>query len=668
MRKKSKQFFSLFMMTLLLGSLFSSSAMAKGDRPEKLDSRSAFQTDAGIQSLTALTLKESLTPEDGGSWTSVYGNMTSGYTMLLSGTTDETVYLDVESLTASPALKDGNYPFYLDPVRVPAEFWTYWADLGVDENAAVETWEAVMWQIINGELPIFYLRVSSTGSQLIDGLAWQTQQAVLPARVSADYPLHTYNFEGLVGSENVVVGITYTRGVTPLLRIGGEEPEEIIIDGCGYVDVTIHLENVYNLYAVDLSLTFDKNYVEVVDRLTDEGVNPGVNLMPIAPWDDPTTAYTVRNLADNSAGTIRFIASLLNTQAPITGGMDVATIRLRAKDLGESKLSITGMMLSDRDGYLVGVPLTTPIEYPVTTQFTAAGGLNLGIIRLNPTTVRLSWPAKTTDEVETFTLHRSTLPYFTPGTSTVYQTITNNGTVATFDDPVLGNVDINYFYTMQITCGSGLVSPYAWQVGKFEYTLYETNTTDFTWIGFVLENPAILDSQDIADHVEDNIYSGQVLVKTISRWNANGQSTTTYNHTNGTSIFPVSVKYPYRIEIDIVEPVTTNNTVIWAQVGRLPVITENTYTLYETNTTDFSWILQPLDKVAISNTIQLADDIRANSNAPVNVSAIGRWNGTGQSVTSINTPIGGTTSFTTRFGYPYRIEVDVVSGSTVTWP
>jgi len=270
MRKKSKQLFSLLVITLLLGSVLSSSAMAKGDRPEKLDSRSISQTNAGVQSLTALTLKESLTPEDGGSWTTVYGNLTSGYTMLLSETEGETVYLDIESSTASPALKVGDYPFYLDPVRVPAEFWTYWEGEGVDKNAAAGTWQALMWQIINGELPIFYLRVSSTGSQLIDGLAWQTQGLVMPARVSADYPLHTYNFGGQVedvdsNTQYLVIGITYTRVVTPSLWKGGvelvpyidvEEPgTPIVIDGCGYVEVTIRLENVYNLYAVDLSFT-----------------------------------------------------------------------------------------------------------------------------------------------------------------------------------------------------------------------------------------------------------------------------------------------------------------------------------------------------------------------------------------------------------------------------
>ncbi len=689
MRKKSKQFFSLFMMTLLLGSLFSSSAMAKGDRPEKLDSRSTFQADAGIQSLTALTLKESLTPEDEGSWTSVYGNMTSGYTMLLSGTADEIVYLDVESLTASPDLKPGDYPFYLDPVRVPAEFWTYWEGQGVVDGAT--SWQGVMWQIINGDLPIFYLRVSSTGSQLIDGLAWQTQELVMPARVSGDYPLHTYNFGGQVedvdsNTQYLVIGITYTRAVTPSLWKDGvelvpyidvEQPgTPIVIDGCGYVDVTIHLENVYNLYAVDLSLTFDPNFVEVVDRLTDEIANPGINLQPLAPWDSPATAYTVSNLADNGAGTIRFIASLLNTEAPITGSLDVATIRLRAKDLGESMLSITGMELSDRDGYLVGLPLTAPVEYPVTTQFTAAGGLDLGITRLDASTVQLNWPAQITDEVETFTLHRSTLPYFTPDASTIYQTIANNGTVATYNDPVLGNVVDNYFYTMQITCDSGLESPYAWQVGKFEYELWETATNDFNWIGLVLDvEPDWTKAAALAQHIQNNSVNSlglPVSVRSVSQWlpQSQGYSTSIFIPFP-TNNFDVDLKSAYRIVIDIAPGAgIEQSTIIWAQVGRLPVIEQDTYTLYETATTSFNWILQPLDRTGISKAAGLASDVVNNSSGAVSVPSVSYYSGLSQSFITFNTSLPFANNFATRFGYPYRISINVIDDNmnSVTYP
>lgn len=659
MRKIKRTILTLLLVTLL-GSLLSGSALAK-----EIGTGGKVKLDGGtVQYGTEMSLRESLTPSDPASWTPVYGNLANGYTMVLSGTVGETVYLDVASINPAPA--NGDYPFYLDPVRVPANFWNYWALEGVVAGAT--DWQGVMWEIINGDLPIFYLRVSDTGSQLIDGLAWQTQQMVLPARVSADYPLYTYNFEGLVGSENVVVGITYTHEVIPSLRIGGVEPEEIVIDGCGYVDVTIHLENVYNLYAVDLSLTFDQNFVEVVDQLTDEIANPGVNLLPIEPWDDPATAYTVSNQANNSTGTIRFIASLLNTQAPITGGLDVATIRLRAKDLGESKLSITGMELSDRDGYLVGVPLTTPVEYPVTTQFTAAGGLDLGITRLDASTVQLNWPAKSTALVQSYTLHRSTLPYFTPGTGTVYQTLTNDGSTATFNDPVLGNVVDNYFYTMQITCSSGLVSPYAWQVGKFEYMMYELfDNTDFTWVGLVLETEeSLTHASDLVDHIEQNS-NGTVTVTTVTEW-TQGQNFSLYRPSNptGTFDFPLSIGRPYRVEINISG--VTNGDVIWAQVGKLPPIDVFSYKLYELfDNTDFTWVLIPLNLYDITTASLLANHVISNSAPTVEVTTIVNWTGSSQNNTLYRYS-SGTVDFLTRFGYPYRLEINVTSGTYSIWP
>ncbi len=698
MRKKSEQFFSLLIITLLLGSLISSSAMAKGDRPVRLDSRGTFQTEAGIQSTTEMTLQEST---DQSVWTDVYGNATTGYTMILDPA-NQYEYLDVSSITPEPA--DGDYPFVLDPVRVPAGFYEYWALKGVVETATAGTWQAYMWEIINGDLPMFYLRVSGTSYDLIDGLMYamaaDPNLVTDKLKVNGDYPLHTYNFEGTIGTETFVIGITFTRAVTPSLRIDGTEIETLVIDGCGYVDVTIHLENVYNLYAVDLSLTFDPLYVEVVDRLTDEIANPGINLLPIAPWDNPTTAYTVKNIAYNEdepgtpsvdeAGTIRFIASLLNTQAPITGGLDVATIRLRAKALGESMLSITGMELSDRDGYLVGVPLTTAISYPVTTQFTADGGLDLGIIRLDNAKVRLSWPKQAMDAGVEYNLYRSTLPYFgitDPEVVEMNDTyFVENMDTVTFDDQVLGRVgpenpeepepDNNYFYAygLQIVCSNEFTSPLSDQVGKIEYELWETATNDFNWIGLVLDvDPDWTSASALAQHIQNNSINANgypVSVRVVSQWDPIGQTFGSYSTIPFPSgNFSVFLKSAYRIVINVSPNSTIEQaSIIWAQVGRLPVIEPDTYTLYETATTSFNWILQPLDKTEINTASGLASDIVNNSSGTVLINSVSKWDPIGQSFANYSTIPFPSGNFATRFGYPYRITIRVNSGSSVTYP
>ena len=100
-------------------------------------------------------------------------------------------------------------PFYLEPVDeiLNPGFWSYWIDKGVVENAT--GWRAFMWDIINGELPMFYLKWDGDDYKLIDGLQYQLFLAGItgytgnePLRISGDYPHGTYGFSGFVKSDN----------------------------------------------------------------------------------------------------------------------------------------------------------------------------------------------------------------------------------------------------------------------------------------------------------------------------------------------------------------------------------------------------------------------------------------------------------------------------------
>jgi hypothetical protein len=607
------------------------------------------------QNVVCLTLKES--NDDQVTWETLEGDLCSGYIMPLA-LANPYEYIDVDTLVGSIE-NDGDYPFYLDEDNVPDDFFHYWAEKGVTATAALD-WQIAMWKIITGQEPMFYLRVTGTEYDLIDGYSYLTKGSTTEdkLKVNGDYPLGHYTFEGTVDGNYMVVEMNFTRVAT--VTLGGGP---FVIDGCGYLDLYIYLEDVTNLYALDVSLEFDPEFVEVVDL---DSVASGINLEAVIDEELGFDAsYFAFNEADNTTGTIRFTATQLNPAEPATGSGNVAKIRLRAKSLGESYITMTEATLSDRDGYLVGLPVELGSEM-ITTQFSESNAsLDLGIIRLNPTTVQLQWPDQSVEAVTSYTLHRSTLPYFTPGSGTVYRTITNNGSVATFDDEVLGNVEYNYFYTMQITCGSGLESPYAWQVGKFEYTLYETNTTDFTWVGLVLDiQPNLVTAQDLADHIESNSY-GEVTVKTVSEWNAQPQGYTVFYNEYSFGDFTLSLKYPYQIEIEL--PNTTNSTTIWAQVGPLPQITSDDYQLYDTNTTDFTWILQPLDYVNINSTNALAVDIENKAGVGTEVWSVSEWNGDAQQFTIYlhQYEYG---NFPTRFGYPYQLEVNLTTGNFVTWP
>jgi hypothetical protein len=487
--------------------------------------------------------------------------------------------------------------------------------------------------------------------------------------VDGDYPLHTYNYQGtltFVGgtTQTLVVGISFTHQATAELWIAAAEASTIVIDGCGYVDVTIRLNNVEDdLYALDLGLTFDKSMVEVVDM---DAVAAGVNLVPVAPW----AAHVVSNQADNAAGTIQFISSLYNSETPMNGSFDVATIRLRAKGLGASTIAFTRAELSDRDGYLVGAPViyggpNVDLSYPVTTQFTTAGGLDLLISRVDAETVRLSWPINSMDTVSSYKLYRSSIPYFTPVSGTEYQVITNDGTSTTasfLDDDNLGTFVNHNFYSLKVACVNGFESPASWQVGKYENRLFETSRTDYTWVGVVLELPSVSNTLDLSSHIQQNS-SNTVAVRSVRIWNNVSQTLSLYLNDPEEDQASVLVNYPYQVEIDIAG--TTNGSLIWDQVGRLPEITTDTYTLRETSRTDYSWVLQPLYMTSIHDTDMLIYDIENNTSGPLTVRSVRIWNGLAQTY-SLYLP--GEDSGVTSFGMPYQVDVDIVGSNPVTWP
>jgi hypothetical protein len=282
---------------------------------------------------------------------------------------------------------------------------------------------------------------------------------------------------------------------------------------------------------------------------------------------------------------------------------------------------------------------------------------------LNTSQVQLSWPAHTAG-VNNYHLYRSSLPYFFAA-DPAYQVIANPGSgTVSFNDSVLGNVTTNYFYTLRAECSTGGKSATSVQVGKFEYQLNETEDTDYSWIALPLNASGINMASNLANHIQSNS-NGAVNVLSVSKWNPISQSIEAYDHIWSFGDFNVFIKFPYRIEVDI--PATTSGSVIWAQVGSLPTITYDTYQLYETADTDFTWIMQPLEMTSVTTARYLATNIQNNASAPVAVLTIGQWNNTGQSIEAYDHQYG-FGNFPTRFGYPYRIEVNVNTGVSVTWP
>ena len=59
-----------------------------------------------------------------------------------------------------------------------------------------------MWQIINGDLPVFYLKVEAGSYMLVDGLSHQLNPAVDEyLRINGNYWPGVYSFTGTVTDE-----------------------------------------------------------------------------------------------------------------------------------------------------------------------------------------------------------------------------------------------------------------------------------------------------------------------------------------------------------------------------------------------------------------------------------------------------------------------------------
>ncbi|NCP16619.1 hypothetical protein GW866_06205 [bacterium] len=111
--------------------------------------------------------------------------------------------------------------------------------------------------------------------------------------------------------------------------------------------IAIVIENVQNLYGVEIHLAFDPNVIQVEDA------NPaweGVQIEPAAWLQD---GFVAVNRADNSRGRIDFAATLLNPALPVSGDQAVAEITFRGRQAGVSALSFEAAILSTRQAEVI---------------------------------------------------------------------------------------------------------------------------------------------------------------------------------------------------------------------------------------------------------------------------------------------------------------------------
>jgi hypothetical protein len=193
----------------------------------------------------------------------------------------------------------------------------------------------------------------------------------------------------------------------------------------------------------------------------------------------------------------------------------------------------------------------------------------------------------------------------------------------------------------------------------------QASTTGFNWVTLPLSIPALVMASDLRSDIQNT--TGKT-VNAVQKWNAVAQSYQTYAPKPPplpSGDFALQVGGAYRVSVS-----GGGTEAVWSIVGGVPDATEFVYTLHETGTSDFNWIMLPLDKAGITMASGLKADIEAHSSAAVTVLAVSGWNAIAQSYQTYapKPPPLPSGDFAVKIGYPYRVTVDVTSQTSVVWP
>jgi hypothetical protein len=115
------------------------------------------------------------------------------------------------------------------------------------------------------------------------------------------------------------------------------------------VEVPVEVRDVVELYAVDLTIRFDPDILQVEDADPDRaGVQPG-----LAKFLD--AGMTLFNEVDNETGTVRFVMSQINPSEPKSGDGNLLVLYFVGKQAGTSQVTVEKAEFSTRFGEAIAV-------------------------------------------------------------------------------------------------------------------------------------------------------------------------------------------------------------------------------------------------------------------------------------------------------------------------
>jgi hypothetical protein len=115
------------------------------------------------------------------------------------------------------------------------------------------------------------------------------------------------------------------------------------------VEVPVEVRDVSELYAIDLTIRFDPDILQVEDADPNQaGVQPG-----LATFLD--AGMTLFNIVDNETGTVRFVMSQLNPSEGKSGSGNLLVLYFVGKQAGTSQVTVEKVELANRLGEAIPV-------------------------------------------------------------------------------------------------------------------------------------------------------------------------------------------------------------------------------------------------------------------------------------------------------------------------
>lgn len=419
--------------------------------------------------------------------------------------------------------------------------------------------------------------------------------------------------------------VSYAQSTTITLS-----PDPAAIQGCEELEVDIMINDVTDLWAADVRLSFDPGVLEVVDQ--DAG-KTGVQIAD-GPLLNPSW-YGFQEHADNTAGTIQYAVTQFNPDLPVSGSGVLATITFRAKSAGSSALTYTYTKLSDREGNELPADTT---DGSVST--TAPASPDVGIAKANATDLTLSWPG--ISGAAEYDIFRGTSPYFTPSALPL-DTIPGSSYT---DAGVMGDASTNYYYVVKSVCDSGFSSQNSNRVGEYDYALSSASAANYNDIAMALSVPGVNDAESLAN------YAGS-SVNYVLKYQASSQSFQIYSVGNPGSNYSLSVgDYVF-----LITDSTTPSTL--ALAGDVPAPGSVQFSLVTGTASMYNFVSLPLDRGDLQDASDVAADIGSG------VSRVMKYN-SGTQLFEIYSPGNPASDFPMRIGEPFMLFL--TSAAPGQWP